>query len=168
LPVAPASLSELLSPTPSPLTFAENAAKMIESMPIKLPPISSEELEHIEDAWLDDAFERKLQFLGDDLAPIKNAPQIVEMLLGENQLNSFAVSIETSNGGAATAFAPAKNKPNFVIPNFDEEEESSEMPILPENPTEEQMWNYAENHPLIKKALRVFRGKIIEVNKIEN
>jgi DNA polymerase-3 subunit gamma/tau len=159
---------ELSSQTP-PLTFAENAARIIESMPIKLPPISSEELEHIEDPWLDDAFERRLQQLGDDLRPIKNAAKFVELLLGENQPNGFTAKIETSNGnGAATAFAPAKNKPNFVIPNFNEEEESTEIPVLPENPTEEEMWHYAQNHPLVKKALRIFRGKIVEVKKVAN
>lgn len=148
-------------------TFAENAARIIESMPIKMPPISSEELEHVEDNWLDDDYERKLQKLGDNLAPIKNASKIVEILLGENQPNRIAAHIETSTGGAA-AFAPAKNKPNFAVPDFEEEEISMEMPVLPENPTEAEMWTYAENHPLIKKALRVFRGKIVEVKKISD
>lgn len=146
-------------------TFAETAAKIIEAMPIKMPPITSEELEHIEDTWLDDDYERKLQALGDDLAPIKNAAEIVEILLGENRTNTFAARIETGNGGAATAFAPAKDKPIFVIPNFDEEESSAEIPVLPENPTEAEIWTYAENHPLVKKALRVFRGKIVEVKR---
>ncbi len=159
------SLPETVRQPISTPTFAEAAAKTIESMPVKLPPISSEELEHIEDNWLDDAFERKLQILGDNLAPIKNASQIIEILLGENQPNNLAAQIETTNGSAA-AFAPAKDKPAFVIPNFDEEESSMEMPILPENPTEAEMWTYAENHPLIKKALRVFRGKIVEVRKV--
>ncbi len=147
-------------------TFAETAAKIIESMPIKLLPITSEELEHIEDTWLDDDYERKLQTLGDDLAPIKTAAKIIEILLGENQTNTFAARIETTNGGAATAFAPARDKPIFVIPNFDEEESSTEIPVLPENPTEAEIWTYAENHPLVKKVLRVFRGKIVEVKKI--
>jgi len=161
------------SPSASPkqidstLTFAESFASNLESLPMKLPPILSEELEHIEDAWLDDAFERKLQQLGDDLSPIKNASEIVELLLGENQQNSFAAKIEISKGGAAAAFAPAKDKPSFVIPEFDEEE-SVEIPVLPENPTEEEMWQYAQNHPLVKKVMRVFRGKIVEVSKIQN
>ncbi len=163
LPVS-ASQPESNSPTTL-LTFAENAARIIESMPIKLPPISSEELEHIEDTWLDDAFERRLQQLGDDLRPIKNAAQFVALLLGENQPNSFTAKIETT-GGSAAAFAPAKNKPNFVVPNFNEAEESMEIPVLPENPTEEEMWSYAQNHPLVKKALRIFRGKIVEVKKV--
>ncbi|HLM61665.1 MAG TPA: hypothetical protein VK308_12740, partial [Pyrinomonadaceae bacterium] len=85
---------------------------------------------------------------------------------GENQQNNLTATIETSNGGTATAFAPAKAKPNFVIPNFDEDEESSEIPVLPENPTEEEMWHYAQNHPMVKKALRIFRGKIVDVKKV--
>ncbi|MDQ3711792.1 MAG: hypothetical protein M3388_06190, partial [Acidobacteriota bacterium] len=148
-------------------TFAESFANNLESLPMKLPPILSEELEHVEDAWLDDAFERKLQQLGDDLSPIKNVSEIVGLLLGGNQPNSFAAKIEISNGGAATAFAPAKVKPSFVIPEFDEEE-STEIPVLPENPTEEEMWQYAQNHPLVKKVLRVFRGKIVEVSKTQD
>ncbi len=168
-PVSIFDKSPSISPNPidSTLTFAESFANNIESLPMKLPPILSEELEHIEDAWLDDAFERKLQQLGDDLSPIKNASEIVELLLGENQPNSFAAKIEFLNGGAAAAFAPAKDKPSFVIPEFDEEE-SAEIPVLPENPTEEEMWQYAQNHPLVKKVLRVFRGKIVEVSKIQD
>jgi len=34
------------------------------------------------------------------------------------------------------------------------------MPTLSENPTEEEMLAYAQAHPLVKKALRIFRGKI--------
>ncbi len=148
--------------------FSERAAQIIEAMPLKLPPISSEELEHIEDTWLDDAFERKLQKLGDDLAPIKNATKIVELLLGENSQNNFTARMEISNGATATntAAAPAKVKTNFVIPDF-EEDAPTEMPVLPENPTEEEMRLYAESHPLVRKLLRTFRGKIVGVKRIE-
>ncbi len=163
-PNNPTESDEQFVPNP---TFAENAAKIFEAMPLKLLPISSEELEHIEDTWLDDAFERKLAQLGDDLSPLKNVSQIVEILLGGNGQNSFTANIEISNGGAATAAAPAKNKINFVIPEFDEEV-STEIPVLPENPTEEQMWNYAENHPMVKKAMRILRGKVVEVKQVSS
>jgi DNA polymerase III gamma/tau subunit len=143
--------------------FIVKAAKIIEAMPLKLPPISSEELEHIEDNWLDDEYERKLTQLGDDLSPIKNAPQIIELLFGENQQDSFTAKIETSNGSAA--FAPAKVKSNFVIPTFEDENESTEIPVLPEIPTEEDLWHYAQSHPMVKKALRMLRGKIVEVTQ---
>lgn len=147
--------------TPS---FAEHAAKMIEAMPLKLPPISAEELEHTEDAWLDDAFERKLNQLGDDLTPLKNISDLVALLLGETPQNNFPAHVETSGGNSAAA-APAKIISNFVMPDFDEEI-SGEIPVLPENPTEEEMWHYASSHPMMKKALRMLRGKIVEVKKI--
>lgn len=136
-----------------------------DSMPVKLPPIAPEDLEHIEDNWLDAAFERKLRQTGDDLFPIKNAAKIIESVLGTNQADSLSAKIEISNGRNATAFAPAKENPIFAAPDFDAEE--SELPALSDNPTEEEMWNYAQNHPLVKKALRIFRGKIVSVRKIE-
>ncbi len=145
-------------------TFAEHAAKIIEAMPIKMLPISSEDLEHVEDGWLDEAYERRLQQLGDDLRPIANASQIVEILFADSRDVNLSARIETSNG-TATAAAPAKIKTNIVIPDFSENE-SSEIPVLPENPTEEQMWEYANKHPIVKKALRIFRGKLIAVKRV--
>lgn len=143
----------------------DHILNIIESMPIKFPPISEEELEHIEDNWLDDAYERELQFLGDDLSPIPNASKIVEVLLGKGFTNQTPANGESSNNNSATAVAPAKEAISFVPPGY-EEEISEEIPELPENPTDQQLWEYAEKHPLVKKALRIFRGKIVEVKKI--
>ncbi|MDQ6787767.1 MAG: DNA polymerase III subunit gamma/tau [Acidobacteriota bacterium] len=159
--------SELFVPVNSadanPIPTETSWAKRLEAMPVKLPEISAEELEHIEDAWLDAEFERKLFAAGDDLNPFRNISQLVEVLLTENVVqNSFAMKIESSGGAA---FAPAKEKTSFAMPVFEEEKISDEIPVLPENPTDEQLWQYAENHPLAKKALRIFRGKIIEVTR---
>jgi DNA polymerase III subunit gamma/tau len=152
---------------PQPENEARNWAEVLSLMPVKMPPISSEELEHVDDNWLDADYERKLQQLGDNLFPIENASQIVEFVLGTNQANNIGATIETSNGGAATAFAPAMDKPIFVPPGFEDDETETELPELSDDPTEEEMWNYAHAHPLVKKALRIFRGKIIEVKKVE-
>lgn len=161
--VAPISADNELS-LPSPTSSF--SAKMIAEMPIKLLPITAEELEHIEDKYLDAEFERKLIQEGDNLTWIKNASEIAAVVIGENLLNDESTVISSTQGSGGTAFAPAKTKPAFVIPEMEEEEEiSPEIPILPDNPTEEEMRFYAENHPLIKKALRIFRGKIIEVSK---
>ena len=156
--------ASILTVKEEPIPKFENQSsidKFIDAMPVKLEPIDSEELEHIEDTWLDDAYERKLQILGDDLTPIPNASKLVEILLGADSTVQSAVTIETSNGSGA-AFAPAKEPLAFVPPGY-EEEISEEIPELPENPTDEELWKYAENHPLVKKALRIFRGKIVEV-----
>ncbi len=162
--VTPANLPEINSPpTNSALSFS---AKMIAEMPIKLLPITSEELEHIEDNYLDSEFERKLQQAGDNLSWIKNASEIAAILIGENSSNDNPTAFDSIKNGDGAAFAPAKTKPAFIIPEMNREEISEEIPVLPENPTEEEMWHYAENHPLVKKALRIFRGKITEITKV--
>jgi DNA polymerase-3 subunit gamma/tau len=139
---------------------------LIASMPVKLPPISAEELEHVDDAKLDDAFEQKLLEMGDDLYPIKDASKLVGLALKTNQISAANAKSESANGAAA-AVAPAKDKPEFSPPNFDVEE--GELPELSDNPTEEEMLNYANNHPLVRQFRRVFRGaEIVEVKKRNN
>ena len=151
----------------APMNFAESfSAKLMADMPIKLPPITSEELEHIEDNYLDAEFERKLQKAGDDLCQIKNASELVGILNIGNSTNADSTVFDKSKNGAATAFAPARTKPTIVIPELEPEEDSSEILILPENPTEAEMRHYAENHPFVKKALRIFRAKIVEIKEV--
>jgi DNA polymerase-3 subunit gamma/tau len=142
-----------------------NLVEIIANMPSKLPPISAEDLEHIEDTKLDEAYETKLLRLGDNLYPIKNASKIIEVLLGPSSENSVSATIETSSNGNGTAAAPAK-KPIFEIPVFETEDENAPLPELSENPTEEELWHYAQSHPVTKKLIRIFRGKLVEVKKI--
>ncbi len=98
------------------------------------------------------------------MSPLPNAASFVEILLGEHTLQPVTATIETS-GGAAAAATPAKTPVAFVPPGY-EDEISEEIPELPENPTDADLWKYAENHPLVKKALRIFRGKIVEVKNV--
>ncbi len=161
---APVNITEpLITPLRSAPSFSSEVAA---TMPIKLLPITSEELEHIEDNWLDAEYERKLQQAGDNLRFIKNAADIAALLLGENALNSNSAAFDSTNNGAGTATATAKSKPSFVIPQLEAEEIDEEIPILAENPTDEEMRHYAENHPLVKKALRIFRAKIVEIKAV--
>ncbi|HVE56112.1 MAG TPA: DNA polymerase III subunit gamma/tau [Pyrinomonadaceae bacterium] len=138
----------------------------IASMPVKMMPISSEDLEHFDEDKLDTAYENKLSRAGDNLFPIANAAKIVEELVGVSQSNGFSASGENQNGSSAAATAPAKSKPVFEMPNFDYDDESEELPVLSENPTPEELLAYAQKHPNVKKVLRAFRGKIIEVKKL--
>ena len=134
------------------------------SMPVKMPPISSEELEHFDEDKLDAAYQDKLSRSGDNLFPIANAARIVEELTGAaNASNGFFAASESQNGSAA---ATAKAKTVFEIPNFDIEPDADELPELPENPTEAELFAYAEKHPSVRKVLRAFRGKIVEVKKL--
>ena len=46
-----------------------------------------------------------------------------------------------------------------------DEEEHVEIPTLGREPTEAELIAYAAAHPNVRAAMRVFRGKIVEVNK---
>lgn len=137
-------------------------AEIIAAMPSKMPPISVEELEHFDDDKLDTAYEFRLQRAGDNLFPITGAPQIAETLIGAATVIPNAV--ETADGSAAAA--PARAKPVFEIPNFDHDDDTDELPVLSENPTREELMEYAQKHPAVKKVIRAFRGKIVEVKKV--
>jgi len=141
------------------------STEFLESIPIKLPPISSEELEHYEDKSLDELYERRLSLLGDNLFPIKNASKLVEIATQSNQTE--IVKFETSNGKSAAAFAPAFDISPYM-PKLDEDESETKLPKLSENPTKEEMLEYAQAHPLVKKAMRIFRAKIVSVEKYED
>jgi DNA polymerase-3 subunit gamma/tau len=132
----------------------------VNSLPVKLPPISSEELEHVEDKMMDSLFERKLEWSGDDLMPVVGAAGLAKMLLGTQPATAAAGS--NGNGtGAASARAPL----NIQIPDFSAEDEPVELPTLSENPSEEELFAYANAHPLARKAMRIFRAKITAVRK---
>lgn len=132
----------------------------IASLPVKLPAISSEDLEHFEDKALDEAYERKLELTGDDLLPISSALEIAALAIGTPQRMD---PISANSGG--TAAAPARSPLSISIPDFEIEDESVELPKLSENPTNEELLAYAKAHPTVRKALRIFRAKIVSVEK---
>lgn len=132
----------------------------IASLPVKLPAISSEDLEHFEDKALDEAYERKLELTGDDLLPISSALEIAALAIGTRQRMD---PISANSGG--TAAAPARSPLSISIPDFVTEDESVELPKLSENPTNEELLAYAKAHPTVRKAMRIFRAKIVSVEK---
>lgn len=142
----------------APVKFASDLS-FVASLPVKLPAISSEDLEHIEDKWLDEAYERKLELTGDNVLPIKNASAIADLAIGSS--NSPAPIAANANGSAAvTARAPL----SITIPDF-EKDEPVELPTLSENPTDAELLAYATAHPTARKAMRVFRAKVVSVTK---
>jgi DNA polymerase III subunit gamma/tau len=116
------------------------------------------DLSHYEDTKLDSAFEEHLSREGDELKTIKNASQLISDFL----VIKTTTSANSNNG---TAVAPAKSKPSFKIdiPKYDYN--ADEIPVLPANPTEEDLLKYAENHPKVKLVSQIFRAKIIKVEK---
>jgi DNA polymerase-3 subunit gamma/tau len=131
----------------------------IDAMPMRLPPIDAEELEHVDDNWLDTAFEEKLARSGDDLGTIPYASQLAEAASG------IAVERSVSASAGATA-AAVMNNPAFAPPEIRSEAADGETPSLPENPTKENLFLYAQNHPRAKRAMRVLRAKIVGVKKL--
>jgi DNA polymerase-3 subunit gamma/tau len=161
----PDSLTSL-EPIPEPVSpgKVQNIVERTSSMPVKLAPISSEDLEHVDDNWLDTAYENRLMWSGDDLATIPGASKIAAALFNGAQTQIAAPAGETSNGSAAGA-APARIDLSFM-PSLDAGDEPDTVaPVLPENPTEEQLLAYANSHPVVKRALRIFRGRIVKVEK---
>ena len=143
----------------SPVKFSTDL-DFINSLPVKLPPISSEDLEHIEDKRLDALYEHKLELSGDDLLPISRSEELVKALVG----NIPTTNAPLSNGNG-TAAAPTRAPLNIQIPKFEEDDVVLEVPELSENPTEEELFAYANAHPDIRKLMRMFRAKVIAVNK---
>jgi hypothetical protein len=135
----------------------------IDSMPVKLAPIDAELLEHVDDTWLDAAYENKLERSGDDLSPMADASRLVVDLLGKSV--AAGVGHAAANGSAAAA-APALSLA-YTPPDFSESDDIPEPASLSENATDEELLAYASNHPLARKAMRIFRAKIVEVTRNE-
>lgn len=138
--------------------LSQNAAT---SFPVRLPPLSADMLEHTDDTRLDAGYEEKLTWSGDRLMPINGASELVERYFGNGQFSLSATS--APNGGAATAPARIVDVAS-IAPRF-EPIEDVELPVLSDDPSEAELMAYAEAHPAVRAATRVFRAKIVEVKK---
>jgi DNA polymerase-3 subunit gamma/tau len=152
-----------LDVAPEPVDVAPVPAKPAAALtpyPVRLPPLSSAELEHIEDTRLDDAYEERLLVTGDDLMPIPGVEELVEVFIGRTA--PPATSAATGNGSgaagtaAARAFAPAARSASA---------EPVDLPKLSDDPTPEELEQYALAHPAVKAAMSIFRAKIVKVTK---
>jgi len=125
---------------------------------LRLARLSSEELEHTDDDRLDNAYEQKLQFTGDNLLPIKTAAQIAAAFSPQGSARP------TTNAYSAAAAAPAIDV-SHMIADVIQEEQDIPLPKLSSNPTEAELLAYAEAHPNVRRAMRIFRAKIVKVEK---
>ncbi len=132
--------------------------------PVRLPSLSSDELEHIDDQRLDDAYEEKLKITGDNLLPITGAVRLVESIFGEPHTVSATTSQKPMSNGSATAAAPAFDVAKLKA-DIAPKQEAVELPVLSSDPTEAELLEYANAHPKVQAAKRVFRAKIVEVKK---
>lgn len=132
----------------------------IDSMPVKLPPVSSEALEHFPDKYLDAGYELALESEGDDGFPLEEAASIAEQLVGAVADDERVEDPE----------APGATKPNRAVEIAEEmtrasEESNAAIPELPEDPSDEDLRQYAENHPLVRKVKKLFRAEIVGVTR---
>ena len=133
------------------------------SSPVRLSSLSADALEHHDDKRLDEGYEEKLSLTGDNLLPLSSSDKIVAALFGEVYVAPVAKTV-TTNGNVATAAVPAYDLTQFreeISPKLEE----VELPTLSSDPTEEELLAYANAHPTVRTAMRVFRAKIVEVKK---
>ncbi|MEQ1604837.1 MAG: DNA polymerase III subunit gamma/tau [Pyrinomonadaceae bacterium] len=131
---------------------------------IRLLPLSADELDHFDDKRLDEGYEEKLTFDDDDLQLIKNASIIVKTLFGNVYEKPVARSY-TPNGNTAAATVPAFDVAKLKEELGHTEDLHVELPVLGTDPTDDELMAYAKAHPSVRAAMRVFKGKILEVKK---
>jgi DNA polymerase-3 subunit gamma/tau len=145
---------------PQPVKFSTDLS-FVNSLPVKLPPISAEDLEHVDDKWLDAAFELKIERSGELRWLIPHASELARSAIGSNVLTETAAAAN-GNGSAA---APARQPLKITIPDFSDED-VGELPVLSADPSEDEMIIYANAHPSIRRAMRIFRAKITGASKL--
>ena len=92
--------------------------------------------------------------------------RIVQQVIGKIQSNVSSSTSESSNGSSgAVAFAPAKELRDLA-PKL-REKFQRRSPNFPTIRPMKKSTNMLKIIRWLKKALRIFRGKIIEVKKIE-
>lgn len=158
-PVDPARQPESSAPetTSGPLSVERISAPT--PISVYLPPLSSAELEHIEDTRLDEAYDERLLVNGDDLKPIPGIEKLVEAFIGRPATSSTAAA-GNRNGPAGIAAAPALAS-RVRVESF----EPVELPKLSADPTAEELEQYALAHPAVRAAMSIFRAKIVRVTK---
>ncbi len=132
-----------------------------DAMPVRSRLISSEELEHAEDKYLDFEYEESLRSENDDLMPIPDGECILTEFFGS------AGKAETDDlRKAGLTESPKNNKAMEIAVRLSEEQdEVEEMPELPENPSEQDLLDFAAKHPAVRAVAKLFRGKVVAVKK---
>lgn len=157
---SPFSAAEIFEPEP----IAAKPVSVPEWQPptLRLAPIAAEDLQHFDDKRLDDWFEEKLAIIGDDTLPIRGATDLVRQLVGEPEIKPrYYPEVKNGNG---TAIAPAFDVAQLKA-ELSPDEAPVELPVLSADPTPEELMAYANAHPTVRAAKRIFRGKVIEVER---
>lgn len=131
---------------------------------LSLATLSSEELEHFDVGPLDDRYEEVLLRAGDDLLPLENATSLVEAFTSPEKARRMA--FQASNG-TATAAVPARDM-SHLIPDLKSNDNVGEVPVLSDSPTDDELRAFAEAHPTIRMARRIFRAEIASTTHVKS
>lgn len=153
-----------VGPIESPTQAVQPAAayddlSFVASLPVKLPPIASEDLEHFDNKALDTQFDKKIEILDEDTGPIPHAAELVRKAIGQSSVKAQTIAV--SNGGAAAV--PARAPLNIQIPDFSAGESEVELPWPGDEASEEQLLAYANSQRSVRLLKRVFRAKVTMV-----
>jgi hypothetical protein len=78
---------------------------------------------------------------------------------------SLVAEKPTANGSNGTATAPARDLSAYAAPVLEIDTETVELPVLSDDPTDEELVAYASAHPDVRRVMRVFRAKVVSVTK---
>ena len=149
-------IPEVAAPSPTPAAYVD--LEFVASLPVKLPPIRSEDLEHFDDKTLHAQYTRKLEILDEGGGPIAGASDIVRRAIGYDAPPVHAAT--AANGSAA---APARAPLNIQIPDLSPEVAEEELPWPGDEASDEELVAYANSQRSVRLVKRVFRGKLTSV-----
>jgi DNA polymerase-3 subunit gamma/tau len=127
----------------------------VSGLTAKLPPLRSDELEHFEVEALDSAFSEKLLAIGETLGPTANAAELRAFFAEVPQARYAAAGVAAADIEAGLSMARGLVK----------EEENIEIPVLSEQPSDDELFAYANALPKVRLLKRVFGAEVIEVKK---
>jgi len=81
--------------------------------------------------------------------------------------SDLVASFTAKKAVAASANGTTRSRPidpAYLPPTV--EEEDLTVPVLGENPSEEELLAYANSHPDIRRIARILRAKVVEVEKL--
>jgi len=152
--------SEVSSPLPASASYEDLG--FVASLPVKLPPIRSEDLEHFDDKALDAQYNRKLEVLDEGGGPIPGASEILRRAIGYD-----ASPVRAATGANGSAAAPARAPLNIQIPDLSPEVAVEELPWPGDEASDEELFAYANSRHSVRLVKRVFRGKVTSITRTE-
>ncbi|HMT09715.1 MAG TPA: hypothetical protein PKA82_17135, partial [Pyrinomonadaceae bacterium] len=129
-------------------------------VPLQLASLSSEDLEHVDDEKLDQRYEDQLAATGDSLLPIAQAASFVALFSGE----SISRRMAAYAANAAVSTAPKRDM-SHLIPDLKSGDAAVEVPILSDAPTADELVAFANAHPTVRAAKRIFRAEVVSAFK---